>query len=296
MRIIKYLFSVALLGAGFVLLESKRELKKIKKRYIKINSYDNNADNSHGKPVRLAFLADYHEAENGYLNEKIESIIKEASPDMIMIAGDLINGHDDESIEPVRDLLYRINNIATTYISPGNHEKKAKVHYYKNEKIFEDLMYIINDCDNITYLENDVVTVEHDGKPINIYGLDIDLRFYRRSIGDKLKTKDVFTELGKPKEGYNILLAHNPEYFEEYAEWRADLALSGHFHGGIVNIPFVGGAITPRLKMFPKYTKGIYESEYFPKRKMYLTSGLGQHSLKIKINNIPEIVIIDINI
>ena len=47
---------------------------------------------------------------------------------------------------------------------------------------------------------------------------------------------------------------------------------------------------------FPKYTKGIYESEYFPKRKMYLTSGLGQHSLKIKINNIPEIVIIDINI
>ena len=36
MRIIKYLFSVALLGAGFVLLESKRELKKIKKRYIKI--------------------------------------------------------------------------------------------------------------------------------------------------------------------------------------------------------------------------------------------------------------------
>ena len=30
----------------------------------------------------------------------------------------------------------------------------------------------------------------------------------------------------------NLLLAHNPSYFKEYAEWGADLVLVGHIHGG----------------------------------------------------------------
>ena len=110
--------------------------------------------------------------------------------------------------------------------------------------------------------------------------------FHYGGVMAKFKFNLVFAEF----------LAHNPEYFEAYAEWGADLTLSGHFHGGIINIPLIGGAISPRLKVLPKYTKGMYESEKTSGKMMYLTSGIGQHSIKIKVNNIPEIVIIDLEI
>ena len=65
--------------------------------------------------------------------------------------------------------------------------------------------------------------------------------------------------LGKPEEGmYRVLLAHNPDYFPYYAAWGADLTLSGHVHGGIVNFPGLGGVIAPSLKLFPKYDAGLY--------------------------------------
>ncbi len=39
--------------------------------------------------------------------------------------------------------------------------------------------------------------------------------------------------LGRPSsDEYNILIAHNPDYFKAYAAWGADLVLSGHVHGG----------------------------------------------------------------
>ena len=98
--------------------------------------------------------------------------------------------------------------------------------------------------------------------------------------------------LGMPKEGaYNILVAHNPDYFGAYEKWGANLVLSGHNHGGLVRIPFIGGVISPRLHIFPKYTYGLYESSG---TKMLLSNGLGSHSLKIRVNNIPEIVFIQI--
>ena len=93
------------------------------------------------------------------------------------------------------------------------------------------------------------------------------------------------------EETYNILLAHNPEYFVSYALWGADLTLSGHFHGGSVRLPFVGGVISPKLQLFPKYDYGLHEKYA---KKMIVTSGLGSHSVALRINNPAEVVIIDL--
>ena len=58
-------------------------------------------------------------------------------------------------------------------------------------------------------------------------------------------------------ERVSILIAHDPEHFDNYAKWHPDYVLSGHVHGGIVNIPFLGGVISPQLKFFPKYDAGL---------------------------------------
>ena len=40
---------------------------------------------------------------------------------------------------------------------------------------------------------------------------------------------------------FHILLAHSPLYFKEYVRWGADLVLAGHFHGGTICLPGLGG-------------------------------------------------------
>ena len=59
--------------------------------------------------------------------------------------------------------------------------------------------------------------------------------------------------LGSPKKDtFSILIAHNPEYFPYYAAWGADLTVSGHIHGGIMRLPWIGGVISPSLRLFSK--------------------------------------------
>ena len=91
------------------------------------------------------------------------------------------------------------------------------------------------------------------------------------------------------QDAYTILLAHNPDYFPVYAEWGADLVLSGHVHGGMVILPVLGGVVSPMVRLFPKYYRGMYECR---NKKMILTGGLGGHTLKFRVNNKPEICVI----
>lgn len=90
---------------------------------------------------------------------------------------------------------------------------------------------------------------------------------------------------------YNILLAHNPAYFEDYAKLHPDLVLSGHVHGGLVRLPFLGGVISPALKLFPKYDGGKFVQG---DSTMILSRGLGIHSVEFRMWNPAELVVIEI--
>ena len=72
---------------------------------------------------------------------------------------------------------------------------------------------------------------------------------------------------------------------------RQDLTLSGHLHGGLVRLPFIGGVVSPQVKLFPKYAQGMFEKY---RRKMVVTAGLGSHSFALRINNPPEVVVLEL--
>jgi predicted MPP superfamily phosphohydrolase len=91
----------------------------------------------------------------------------------------------------------------------------------------------------------------------------------------------------KPNKNFAILIAHNPVYFTEYTRWGADLTLSGHLHGGLVRLPFIGGVASPQIRLFPKYSAGNYTENG---QQMIVSRGLGSHSLMPRIWNAPEIV------
>ena len=128
---------------------------------------------------------------------------------------------------------------------------------------------------------------------IKLYGLGVPPEYYGRGFGFPRLSKDKINELiGEvDKNSFSILLGHAPDFIEGYTGWGADLSLAGHFHGGMVRLPIVGGVISPRLLLFPKYDYGLYIHN---SKREIVTNGLGQHSIKLRLNNIPEIVQINI--
>ena len=90
---------------------------------------------------------------------------------------------------------------------------------------------------------------------------------------------------------YCILLSHRPELFAEYVSEEVDLVLSGHAHGGQFRLPFIGGVIAPDQGLFPKYDAGKYSKNH---TTMIVSRGIGNSIIPVRINNRPEIVIVEL--
>ena len=127
---------------------------------------------------------------------------------------------------------------------------------------------------------------------ILITGLDMDKRFYKRFHKNPMEETYLTNTLGEKKRNkFQILLAHNPDYFEEYSKWGADLVLSGHIHGGMVRIPFLGGVVSPAFRLFPPYDGGKF---FLNDSCMILSRGLGLHTIPIRIFNPGELVVVEL--
>jgi hypothetical protein len=142
----------------------------------------------------------------------------------------------------------------------------------------------------VTFLNNQSTFLKRGKDRIVIDGLELGEAYFKRRCKQTLATKDM-TRLLKPckNSDYHILLAHSPNYFPTYAKWGADLTLSGHNHGGMARIPFVGGVLSTQAELFPKYTKGLYKESG---RKMIVSAGMGSHTIKVRFFNPPEIVMV----
>ena len=130
------------------------------------------------------------------------------------------------------------------------------------------------------------------GNEFRIYGYDLPMKYFEKFNRYRYETSQITEALGTCERSetiYQILLAHNPVYFQRYAEWGADLTLSGHLHGGIIRLPLIGGVITPQAKLFPRYCAGKYEIE---DKTLIVSRGLGTHTVPIRFNNPPELSVI----
>ncbi len=91
-----------------------------------------------------------------------------------------------------------------------------------------------------------------------------------------------------------LLLSHNPDVAEhpEFSRLcpggahRVDLMLSGHTHGGQVNLPLVGPLVVPS-RYGQKYAGGLVAGPAFP---VLVSRGVGMSLIPVRINCPPEIV------
>ena len=264
-----------------IVIESYRENRKISFSNYRIR------DGRIKKDARIVMISDLHNASYGDHNEKLIRAVKAINPDFVLVAGDVIVGKPGLSVDTGVDFLNALGSDFPVYVGKGNHEMRTSIYDKYGDmwtKLYEGTQK------NVHWLINDNVYL--DDYNITVYGLDIKPEYYQRFkklYMDKSYLKD---ELNVPdKSQYNILIGHDPDYFEEYSKWGADLTVSGHVHGGLIIIPRFGGLISPMIKFFPKYYKGDYT---IGDQHMIVSAGLGLHTLKIRVNNEPDLVTINL--
>jgi predicted MPP superfamily phosphohydrolase len=234
---------------------------------------------------KIVHLSDFH--SYGFFEDKFKLIekINEEHPNIIVMTGDMVNKYD-ENFEKFLKLAEVLSKKYEIYYIIGNHEMRLKK---------DDLNYIIQKLKKfgIKVLNDEKITIIREKEFINIYGINIPLSYYK-IVNKPTKVEEVINSvLNKCNEKeYNILLAHNPLYFEEYSKQNVDLILSGHVHGGMIRLPFIGAVLSPERKFFPKYSSGVYEIN---NKKLLVSRGIGHSRPGIRLFNKREIVSITLN-
>lgn len=262
--------------------------------------------------TNFVVIADLHNNQFGQKNSDLIQKIDELAPDFIIVAGDLFIGRE-YNFDIAYEFLLRLAAKYTVYYSFGNHEQKVEeyeakqldIHWNvvkrnrkgsrrdtRQIKTFAQYTRMVRHL-GVHILNNEAMIRPVGGeKNLRIFGGTIDLEYFKRFHRPPMNCNYLNSCFGEGmQKDYQILIAHNPMYFETYAEWGADLVLSGHVHGGMVRIPFLGGVISPQMEIFPKYDAGMFTTKVSGHTAtMIVSRGLGIHTLKIRLFNRPELV------
>ncbi|HPI37805.1 MAG TPA: metallophosphoesterase [Ignavibacteriaceae bacterium] len=237
---------------------------------IVLKTYEITIPKNSGNIEKLSvlFFSDSHftPVNNGRIMNKIIAIQDSVEPDLILIAGDII---DDKSNNLKRygidDEMRKLKAKFGVYACNGNHE-----HIADTENAVDFLT-----SNGITVLADTFITINNSVQIIGREDRSI-TRFRespRKPLGEILK--NINPDLP------TILLDHQPFELEEAAKHGIDLQLSGHTHHGQI---FPGNWITSL----------VYEVSYGFMKKLntqyYVTSGVGTWGPPVRIGSDSEIV------
>ena len=200
--------------------------------------------------AKIVLLSDYHNQGENFC-ERLTDIVKEADPDYIFITGDIIDRIRTD-VDKADNFLKKVSDIAPCYLVWGNHDKSVPQGDLERLKTSAGSY-------GITILEGTTVRIQRGDEYISLTG-----NYY-------------YYDYPPCEADFNIWLNHFPENFEPIAEQtkkdgnQMDLMFSGHAHGGLIRLPFVGGVIGHN-GLFPDYTSGLYE---YDGSHMIVSRGLG---------------------
>lgn len=231
---------------------------------------------------RIVQVSDLHNAKIGKNNSKLLSMIKDAEPNIIVITGDLIDSRKTD-LDTAVAFAQSAVLIAPCYYVTGNHESRVAVYSALEEKLVETGVTILNDAS---------YTLSYSGANISLIGINDPAFYTDYLIGDEESSiKNSLNSIEIEKDQFQLLLSHRPEYIYLYATYDIDLVLSGHAHGGQFRLPFIGGVYAPNQGLFPEYDAGIHT---FENTSMIISRGIGNSLFPFRINNRPEVILVEL--
>lgn len=201
---------------------------------------------------------------------QIVSKINAVKPDIVLFTGDLIDNYQTYTDTPfVASILKNIQAPFGKFSIYGNHDHGGYgTEYYEHIMRESGFELLLNSEKRIRLLDN---------SEISIFGLD-DILLGKPKIKETLQRAR--------KNIYNIVLVHEPDIAPQIATYPVNLQLSGHSHGGQVQIPFLGAIITPALAK--NYVEGFYRIQDLA---LYVNRGLGRTRVPFRFMAKPEITI-----
>ena len=258
--------------------------------FIKIAEYNVDLPDFSGNG-RIVVISDLHGKEYGKDTARLVSKISEQKPDAIFVVGDMLDDSDaDNDFAKTTTLLIELSDIAPIYLSLGNQEKE-----YSGDIIDRFTNAIAEN--GVTVLDDTFVDCEINGQKLRIGGTMGHAFPFGRTM-EEFENSDeyVFLKAMEKTDSPTIVLAHMPDTFifnGAHNYWsNIDLVVSGHTHGGVVRLPFLGGLYSPMQGLFPEYDYGLYMLG--DKMEMIITSGLSGYKFIPRFLNSPEICVLNL--
>jgi len=226
-------------------------------------------------------ISDLHLVSLGLRERKVMSILDTLpEADLVVLTGDMI--HTRKGIDPFFELAKHIKSKDGVYAVFGNSEYKNGVRplEFASRLHSEGIRILLN---------QHVVLARGDGE-IALAGVEDPY-----SNHDDLE----LAVTGIPDDVFKLVLMHCPDGIAEAVVRGVDVVLSGHTHGGQINLPIIGTPITHSF-MGHRMSSGYYFGNRLrtvvgirPGRtQLYVTRGLGVSGLALRFNCRPEFTII----
>jgi predicted MPP superfamily phosphohydrolase len=190
------------------------------------------------------------------------------APDLAVVTGDMVTSGTDFHAD-VAEVIGALRAKLGVFVSMGNHD-------YFGEG--EPLIGLLR-ARGVSVLRNEGAVVERDGASIWLAAID-DTWTRRDDVARAMRDR--------PAGSTTVLLAHDPEAFDEAAEAGADVVLSGHTHGGQIAMPFFARAANLASFTHP-YVLGFYRRG---RALLYVHPGLGTTGPPMRLGAAPEVTIL----
>ena len=228
------------------------------------------------RPLRLAHISDLHASRYipmSFIEEAFRRTLA-IKPELVCITGDFITAEHDFDGPRYEAALRILSSRVPTFAVMGNHdggEWAGGRGGFSNNLYMRELLR----RGGVRILHNDATKLDIDGMPMWLAG-----------VGDlwsrELHAKPAFDKVvddGAPV----IVMNHNPDGKDDCSQFRWDLMLCGHTHGGQVIVPFYGPPIVPVIDT--RYAVGL---NAYQDRWIHTTRGVGNVE-GLRVNCRPEL-------
>lgn len=231
-----------------------------------------NSPTNRKKPMRILHISDMHLENISVTPEMLYEKLNEQLIDLIALTGDFLDRKRSiAKLAPYLEVFNQLNPTYGSYAVFGNHD------YVLRRSAFNKLKEQFSNF-GIKTLQNENDSIHFEGQPINIIGID-DFSTKRSNISRAYEGIE---------SGFNLVFTHDPNIVLTMENYHFDYLLSGHFHGGQIHWPkpyhLVKMGELVRLNM----VKGLHKMYG---RQFYISEGLGQTGVNIRVGSRPEITI-----
>lgn len=252
----------------------------------------------------ILHISDLHNKTFGKQQDELIRKMEQEKPDLIVITGDLVDSNHPD-VEAAAVFVKKAVRLAPVYFVTGNHDN------WLSDADTEALYRCLDEA-GVLYLKDEVRVLARGESQIYLLGLDDDTLAFPSKLRETLaemeqeiaqrekaeypgRTKPADAEYPERTESadaecpetFQILLAHEPQLFDYYADSDVNLVLCGHAHGGQFRIPFIGGFVAPDQGFLPTFTEGMHEKN---STRMIISRGLGNSVVPQRLLNRPELV------